>query len=47
MGFSQILPKRLISFGAIVVCAAGLGGCFDLGQKIAIGGDGSGAMPSR
>jgi hypothetical protein len=42
MGFSGILPKRLVSLGAVVLCAAGLGGCFDLGQKVAIGRDGSG-----
>lgn len=34
--------KRLISLGVVIVGAAGLGGCFDLGQKVAIGRDGSG-----
>ena len=42
MDISGILPRRLMSLGAVVVCAAGLGACFDLGQKVAIGGDGSG-----
>ncbi|MEI9990092.1 MAG: hypothetical protein WDM86_08645 [Rhizomicrobium sp.] len=42
MGFSEILPKWLIPLGVVVLCAAGLGGCFDLGQKVAIGRDGSG-----
>ncbi len=42
MGFADILPKRLISLGAAAVCAVALGGCFDLGQKVAIGRDGSG-----
>jgi hypothetical protein len=42
MDFALFAPKRLISLGAVVACAIGLSGCFDLGQKIAIGRDGSG-----
>lgn len=42
MGFADSMPKRLISLGVVVVCAVALGGCFDLGQKVAIGRDGSG-----
>lgn len=42
MDFALFVPKRLISLGAVVACAIGLSGCFDLGQKVAIGRDGSG-----
>jgi hypothetical protein len=42
MDFALFVPKRLISLGAVVACAVGLSGCFDLGQKVAIGRDGSG-----
>jgi hypothetical protein len=42
MNFAIFAPKRLISLGAVVACTVGLSGCFDLSQKVAIGGDGSG-----
>jgi hypothetical protein len=42
MRFTALASKRLLSFGAVVACAVGLGGCFDLDQKVAIGRDGSG-----
>jgi len=42
MIFQHLVPKRLQSLAVVAVCAAGLGGCFDLGQKVAIGRDGSG-----
>ena len=42
MDFALFVPKRLVSLGAVVACAIGLSGCFDLGQKVAIGRDGSG-----
>ncbi|HEY8948581.1 MAG TPA: hypothetical protein VIM56_06825 [Rhizomicrobium sp.] len=42
MNFAVFAPKRLISLGAVVACTVGLSGCFDLSQKVAIGGDGSG-----
>src|ERR1700742_2700005 len=42
MDFALFVPKRLASLGAVVACAIGLSGCFDLGQKVAIGRDGSG-----
>ena len=42
MDFALFAPKRLLSLGAVVACAIGLSGCFDLGQKVAIGRDGSG-----
>lgn len=42
MNFAIFAPKRLLSLGAVVACAVGLSGCFDLGQKVAIGRDGSG-----
>jgi hypothetical protein len=42
MDFAIFAPKRLVSLGAVIACAVGLSGCFDLGQKVAIGRDGSG-----
>jgi hypothetical protein len=42
MDFALFVPKRLVSVGAVIACALGLSGCFDLGQKVAIGADGSG-----
>jgi hypothetical protein len=42
MNLASFAPKRLFSLGVVVVCAAGLSGCFDLPQKVAIGRDGSG-----
>jgi hypothetical protein len=42
MDFALFVPKRLVSLGAVIACAVGLSGCFDLGQKVAIGSDGSG-----
>ena len=42
MDFALFAPKRLVSLGAVIACAVGLSGCFDLGQKVAIGRDGSG-----
>ncbi|HSM96150.1 MAG TPA: hypothetical protein VLT91_08915 [Rhizomicrobium sp.] len=42
MNFAIFAPKRLTSIGAVILCAVGLSGCFDLGQKVAIGRDGSG-----
>ncbi|MGN6149211.1 MAG: hypothetical protein ACTHPD_11775 [Rhizomicrobium sp.] len=42
MNFAVFAPKRLISLGAVIACTVGLSGCFDLSQKVAIGGDGSG-----
>ena len=42
MALSGSLRRRRLSLGAVVLCSAGLGGCFDLGQKVAIGRDGSG-----
>ena len=42
MNFAIFAPKKLTSFGAVILCAVGLSGCFDLGQKVAIGRDGSG-----
>ena len=42
MNFAIFAPKRLVSLGAVIACAVGLSGCFDLGQKVAVGRDGSG-----
>ena len=42
MDFAIFSPKRLFSLGTVITCAVGLSGCFDLGQKVAIGRDGSG-----
>ena len=42
MNLGNFASKRLFSLGAVVVCTVGLSGCFDLSQKVAIGGDGSG-----
>jgi hypothetical protein len=42
MDFALFVPKRLVSVGAVIACTLGLSGCFDLGQKVAIGRDGSG-----
>lgn len=42
MNIAVFAPKRLISLGAVIACTVGLSGCFDLSQKVAIGGDGSG-----
>jgi hypothetical protein len=42
MNFAIFAPKKLVSLAAVIGCAIGLGGCFDLGQKVAIGRDGSG-----
>ena len=42
MNFAIFSPKNLGSLGAVILCAVGLSGCFDLGQKVAIGRDGSG-----
>jgi hypothetical protein len=42
MDFAIFAPKKLLSVGAVIACAVGLSGCFDLGQKVAIGRDGSG-----
>lgn len=42
MDFAVFAPKRLLSLGTVIACAVGLSGCFDLGQKVAIGRDGSG-----
>ena len=42
MGLSGTLRRRLSALGVIIMCSSGLGGCFDLGQKIAVGRDGSG-----
>ena len=42
MNFAIFSPKTLTSLGTVILCAVGLSGCFDLGQKVAIGRDGSG-----
>src|ERR1700761_5239864 len=42
MNFAIFAPKNLMSLGTVILCAVGLSGCFDLGQKVAIGRDGSG-----
>jgi len=42
MNIAVFAPKRLITLGAVIACTVGLSGCFDLSQKVAIGGDGSG-----
>jgi hypothetical protein len=42
MNLVNFASKRLFSLGAVVICTVGLSGCFDLSQKVAIGGDGSG-----
>lgn len=42
MDFGLFVPKRLVSLGAVIACAIGLSGCFDLGQKVVVGRDGSG-----
>jgi hypothetical protein len=42
MNIEHFVSNRLYPLAVMVVCAAGLGGCFDLGQKVAIGRDGSG-----
>jgi hypothetical protein len=42
MNFHLFVPKRLVSLGAVIACAVGLSGCFDLGQKVVLGRDGSG-----
>ena len=42
MNFAIFSPGKLTSLGAMIACAIGLSGCFDLAQKVAIGRDGSG-----
>src|ERR1700742_3343313 len=42
MNFALFAPKKLLSVGAVIACAVGLSGCFDLGEKVAVGRDGSG-----
>ncbi|MEI9931062.1 MAG: hypothetical protein WDM89_11085 [Rhizomicrobium sp.] len=42
MSFAGFLPKRMMPVAVVVVSAAGLSGCFDLQQNVAVRRDGSG-----
>jgi hypothetical protein len=43
MSFASFLPKRLLPFAVVVASAAGLSGCFDLSQNVAVHHDGTGS----
>lgn len=43
MDFAGFLPKRLLPVAVVVFGAAGLSGCFDLQQNVAVHRDGSGS----
>src|ERR1700740_269983 len=42
MSFAGFLPRRMLPAAVVVVSAAGLSGCFDLAQNMAVRRDGSG-----
>ena len=42
MGFAGFLPRRMLPVAVVVAGAAGLSGCFDLQQNVAVRHDGSG-----
>jgi hypothetical protein len=47
MEFAGFLPKKALSVGMVVLGAAGLSGCFDLAQRVAVRHDGSGTYATE